>query len=129
MSKYDELRKQSPFTCRLCETDDETVDMWAGAPWGHAHRSCAEIAGKGITLWLKRQLWVRSDNVSYSQQRGWFCRQCEAIHPFAAGSDCPECGAEMKVLFTSMEKAILARGPGQFQIRSANRLKICPPYS
>ena len=57
----DEHRKKNPDTCELCGETDETVDMWCGAPWGYAHRSCAKIASKGITLWLKRQLWIREE--------------------------------------------------------------------
>ena len=100
MSDWDEHRKENPLTCKLCGETDETVDMWCGAPWSYAHRSCAKTAAKAITLWLKRQLWIREEhNYSYSHQRGWYCDGCGKIHDFGEGKKC-ECGMEMRVLFT-----------------------------
>ena len=102
MSDWDEHRKANPLTCALCGETDETVNMWCGAPWGYAHRSCAKIASKGITRWLERQLWFRKErNYAYSQQRGWYCAECEGVYDFGEGRTCHECGKEMKVLFTS----------------------------
>ena len=100
MSDWDEKRKENPLTCTLCGETDPTVDMWCGAPWGHAHRECAKIAGKGITKWLRRQLHFREEfDYRPSQQRGWYCDGCGKIHRFKEGKEC-ECGGEMRVLFT-----------------------------
>ena len=102
MSSWDEKRKESPLTCQFCGETDPTVDMWCGAPWGHAHRKCAEIAADGITLYLKRELMFRGEDypIQYSQQRGWWCEECDLLYAFKTGSDCPVGHGKMRIVMT-----------------------------
>ena len=102
MSDWDEHRKKNPLTCQFCGETDPTVDMWCGAPWGKAHRKCAEIAAEGITLYLRRQLFFREGDyaMEYSTQRGWWCEYCGQMQYFKEGSNCEKCGKEMRVLMT-----------------------------
>ena len=102
MSNWDEKRKENPLTCTFCGETDPTVDMWCGAPWGYAHRKCAEIAAKGITLYLKQQLLMRGEDfhIQYSQQRGWYCEECDKLYPFKTRSECPEGHGKMQIAMT-----------------------------
>lgn len=102
MSDWDKHRQENPLTCQFCGETDPTVDMWCGAPWGEAHRKCAEIAAEGITLYLKRELLFRGEDnpYSYSQQRGWFCENCKTFQYMSDGRACIHCGEETILAMT-----------------------------
>ena len=41
------------YTCELCGKTDSEVDAWVGGYLTYGHHECAEIANKGLKLFLR----------------------------------------------------------------------------
>lgn len=64
MSDWDKKREENPLVCQLCGEVDSTVDIFVGGFIGAAHHKCAEMANKGVEMYL-RWLTMTPDALLY----------------------------------------------------------------